>query len=100
MRCRKPKSYRQLRSITSSTLVTQETLINSNWPDYGMDGMDSVLSAQARFRSKNGGATGLEPAASAVTVSGVQVLLTTWKRTEGNRNHLKYVVSKGIVYRR
>jgi hypothetical protein len=45
------------------------------------------------------GTTGLEPADSAVTVSGLQVLSTTWKSTDGTRSHWKYVVDNAIVYR-
>jgi hypothetical protein len=45
------------------------------------------------------GTTGLEPAASAVTVSGLQVLSTTWKSTDGTASHWKYVVDNVIVYR-
>jgi len=45
------------------------------------------------------GTTGLEPAASAVTVSGLQVLSTTWKSTDGTASHWKYVVDDVIVYR-
>jgi len=45
------------------------------------------------------GTTGLEPATSAVTVSGLQVLSTTWKSTDGTRSHWKYVVGNVIVYR-
>ena len=45
------------------------------------------------------GTTGLEPAASAVTVSGLQVLSTTWKSTDGTRSHWKYVLDNAIVYR-
>ena len=48
---------------------------------------------------KMAGTTGLEPAASAVTVSGLQVLSTTWKSTDGTRSHWKYVVGNAIVYR-
>src|SRR5208282_259521 len=45
--------YRHLRSITSGTVVTEETLINPTWPHYGMDGMDSVLryTTKAHFRT-------------------------------------------------
>jgi hypothetical protein len=45
------------------------------------------------------GTTGLEPATSAVTVSGLQVLSTTRKSTDGTRSHWKYVVDNVIVYR-
>src|SRR6266849_8044805 len=45
------------------------------------------------------GTTGLEPAASAVTVSGLLVLSTTWKSTDGTASHWKYVVDNVIVYR-
>jgi hypothetical protein len=31
-----------MRSITSGTRVTQETLSDSNWPDGGTDGVDSM----------------------------------------------------------
>jgi hypothetical protein len=34
--------YRQLRSITSGTVVTEKTLINPDWADCSMDGMDSI----------------------------------------------------------
>jgi hypothetical protein len=36
---------------------------------------------------------------AAVTVSGLQVLSTTWKSTDGTRSHWKYVVDNFIVYR-
>ena len=45
------------------------------------------------------GTTRLELATSAVTVSGLQVLSTTWKSTDGTRSHWKYVVDNAIVYR-
>jgi hypothetical protein len=45
------------------------------------------------------GTTGLEPAASAVTVSGLQVLSTTWKSTDGTVSHWKYIMGNVIVYR-
>jgi hypothetical protein len=45
------------------------------------------------------GTTGLEPVASAVTVSGLQVLSTTWKSTDGTTSHWKYVVDNVNVYR-
>jgi hypothetical protein len=34
-----------------------------------------------------------------VTVSGLQVLSTTWKSTDGTRSHWKYVVDNANVYR-
>jgi hypothetical protein len=34
-------------AITSGTAVTKEPLINPNWTDYGMDGMDSISSSHA-----------------------------------------------------
>jgi hypothetical protein len=45
------------------------------------------------------GTTGLEPATSAVTVSGLQVLSTTWKSTDGTASHWKYIEDNVIVYR-
>jgi hypothetical protein len=36
----------------------------------------------------------------AVIVSGLQVLSTTWKSTDGTRSRWKYVVDNVIVYRR
>ena len=45
------------------------------------------------------GTTRLELATSAVTVSGLQALSTTWKSTDGTRSHWKYVVDNVIVYR-
>ena len=45
------------------------------------------------------GTTRLELATSAVTVSGLQVLSTTWKSTDGTASHWKYVVDNVIVYR-
>jgi hypothetical protein len=39
------------------------------------------------------------PRPCAVTVSGLQVLSTTWKSTDGTRSHWKYVVDNVIVYR-
>src|SRR5258707_11794103 len=45
------------------------------------------------------GTTGLEPAASAVTVSGIQLLSTTWKSTDGTVSHGKYIIGNAIVYR-
>jgi len=45
------------------------------------------------------GTTRLELATSVVTVSGLQVLSTTWKSTDGTRSHWKYVVDNVIVYR-
>jgi hypothetical protein len=44
------------------------------------------------------GTTGLEPAASAVTVSGTSVLSMTWKSTDGILTHYKYVLDIVIVY--
>ena len=51
------------------------------------------------FSKRMAGTTGLEPAASAVTVSGSQVLSTTWKSTDGTRSHWKYMVDDANVYR-
>jgi len=45
------------------------------------------------------GTTGLEPAASAVTVSKIEVISTTWKSTDGTVSHWKYVIGNAIVYR-
>jgi hypothetical protein len=45
------------------------------------------------------GTTRLELATSAVTVSGLSVLSTTWKSTDGTASHWKYVVDNAIVYR-
>ena len=38
--------YRQLGSITSGTIVTEKTLINSIQPHHGMDGMDAISSSR------------------------------------------------------
>jgi hypothetical protein len=38
-----PKPKASSSRFTSGTVVTEETLINPNFPNYGMDGMDSVL---------------------------------------------------------
>ena len=46
------------------------------------------------------GTTRLELATSAVTVSGFQVLSTTWKSTDGSASHWKYIIGNVIVYRR
>ena len=48
---------------------------------------------------KVAGTTRLELATSAVTVSGLSVLSTTWKNTDGTARHWKYVVDNVIVYR-
>jgi hypothetical protein len=45
------------------------------------------------------GTTRLELATSAVTVSGLQVLSTTWKSTDGTASHWKYVIDNVNVYR-
>jgi hypothetical protein len=47
--------YRHLPSITSGTVVTEKTLIDSNWPDRSMDGMDSISlsTPQTSFRIRN-----------------------------------------------
>ena len=45
------------------------------------------------------GTTRLELATSAVTVSGFQVLSTTWKSTDGSASHWKYIIGNVIVYR-
>jgi len=45
------------------------------------------------------GTTRLELATSAVTVSGLQVLSTTWKSTDGTASHWKYIIDNAIVYR-
>jgi len=45
------------------------------------------------------GTTRLELATSAVTVSGLSVLSTTWKSTDGTASHWKYVEDSVIVYR-
>jgi hypothetical protein len=45
------------------------------------------------------GTTRLELATSAVTVSELSALSTTWKSTDGTRSHWKYVVDNVIVYR-
>src|SRR5882672_10714465 len=39
------------------------------------------------------------PFGRAVTVSGLSVLSTTWKSTDGTASHWKYVVDNVIVYR-
>src|SRR5258708_21945359 len=45
------------------------------------------------------GAKRLGLATSAVTVSWLQILLTTWKSTDGTPSHLKYIIGNGILYR-
>ena len=45
------------------------------------------------------GTTRLELATSAVTVSWLQVLSTTWKSTDGTASHWKYTMRIAIVYR-
>jgi hypothetical protein len=45
------------------------------------------------------GTTRLELATSAVTVSGLQVLSTTWKSTDGIASHWKYIIGNVNVYR-
>ncbi len=45
------------------------------------------------------GTTRLELATSAVTVSGLSVLSTTWKSTDGTVSHWKYIEDTAIVYR-
>jgi hypothetical protein len=45
------------------------------------------------------GTTRLELATSAVTVSRLQVLSTTWKSTDGTASHWKYVIDNVNVYR-
>jgi hypothetical protein len=45
------------------------------------------------------GTTRLELATSAVTVSGLQVLSTTWKSTDGTASHRKYIIDNVNVYR-
>jgi hypothetical protein len=40
-----------------------------------------------------------ESATSAVTVSGLQVLSTTWKSTDRTASHWKHIISNVIVYR-
>src|ERR1700675_3904403 len=52
-----------------------------------------------RTRLGMAGTTRLELATSAVTVSGLSVLSTTWKSPDGIRSHWKYVVDNVIVYR-
>jgi hypothetical protein len=61
--------------------------------------LDGFAKISASALERMAGTTGLEPAASAVTVSGLQVLSTTWKSTDGTASHWKYVVSNVIVYR-
>src|SRR5882762_2959775 len=39
------------------------------------------------------------PFGRAVTVSGLSVLSTTWKSTDGTASHWKYIVDNVIVYR-
>ena len=34
-----------------------------------------------------------------MTVSGLQVLSTTWKSTDGTASHWKYIIDNVIVYR-
>jgi hypothetical protein len=59
-----------------------------------------ALSSQRRTGAKRmAGTTRLKLATSAVTVSGLQVLSTTWKSTDGTVSHWKYVVDNVIVYR-
>jgi NAD(P)-dependent dehydrogenase (short-subunit alcohol dehydrogenase family) len=55
--------------------------------------------AKAVVLKNMAGTTGLEPAASAVTVSWFRVLSTTWKSTDGTRSHWKYMMGNVIVYR-
>ena len=45
------------------------------------------------------GTTRLELATSAVTVSWLQILSTTWKSTDGTASHWKYMIGNVIVYR-
>jgi len=45
------------------------------------------------------GPTRLELATFAVTVSGIQLLSTTWKSTDGTVSHGKYIIGNAIVYR-
>jgi hypothetical protein len=45
------------------------------------------------------GTTRLELATPAVTVSGLQVLSTTWKSTDGTASHWQYTIDNLIVYR-
>src|SRR6202795_2623854 len=52
-----------------------------------------------RTRLGMAGTTRLELATSAVTVSGLSVLSTTWKSTDGTASHWKYVVDNVNVYR-
>jgi hypothetical protein len=44
--------HRQLRSITTGTVVTEKTLINANRSDYGMDGMDAISSSRHKPPSR------------------------------------------------
>jgi hypothetical protein len=37
--------------------------------------------------------------AAVVTVSGLEVLSTTWKSTDGTASHWKYIIGNVIVYR-
>src|SRR5712671_3655761 len=65
-------------------------------PFRALDGFNEIrLSALERMA----GTTRLELATSAVTVSGLQVLSTTWKSTDGTASHWKYVIDNVIVYR-
>jgi hypothetical protein len=45
------------------------------------------------------GTTRLELATSAVTVSGLQLLSTTWKSTHGTASHWKDIIDNANVYR-
>jgi len=54
---------------------------------------------QTDVAGKLAGTTRLELATSAVTVSGLQVLSTTWKSTDGTASHWKYIIGNVIVYR-
>jgi hypothetical protein len=54
-------------------------------------GRDQKRSNSGKSLTKIAGTTRLELATSAVTVSGIRVLLTTWKSTDGTVNHWKYI---------
>src|SRR6267143_2978751 len=54
---------------------------------------------ELRCLGKMAGTTRLELATSAVTVSGIQILSTTWKSTDGTVSHGKYIIGNAIVYR-
>jgi len=61
--------------------------------------LDGFAENQRKFFGENGGDDETRTRDLSVTVSGLQVLSTTWKSTDGTASHWKYVVDKVIVYR-